>query len=107
MGWEQRGARKYYYRKEREGSRVQSVYVGRGDIAYMVSELRASSGSFERAIGIAYPSEQEQLKEQDAAVEHASSLIEAITQASLLAAGFHAHKRQWRKNKIWPNREKV
>lgn len=63
MGWEQRGAYKYYYRKERDGSRVKSVYVGRGEIANMVSDLQTSSGLFEEAISIAYPSELERLRE--------------------------------------------
>ena len=39
MGWEQRGTNSYYYKKEREGSRVRSVYVGRGEIAHMVAQL--------------------------------------------------------------------
>lgn len=40
MGWEQRGTNKYYYRKEREGARVKSTYVGRGEIAQMVSQIQ-------------------------------------------------------------------
>jgi hypothetical protein len=39
MGWEQRGNNRYYYRKVRDGSRVKSVHVGRGEIAYMVAQL--------------------------------------------------------------------
>ena len=34
-GWEQRGTNCYYYRKEREGGRVKSTYVGRGDVAHI------------------------------------------------------------------------
>src|SRR5688500_8453371 len=37
MGWEQRGNHSYYYRKERSGSSVRSVYVGRGEVAHMIS----------------------------------------------------------------------
>jgi len=48
MGWEQRGNNQYYYRKEREGSRVKSVYVGRGEIAHMISEIQSSSPVLER-----------------------------------------------------------
>ena len=43
MGWEQRGNNRYYYRKEREGSRVKSVYVGRGEIADMISQIQSPS----------------------------------------------------------------
>jgi hypothetical protein len=99
MGWEQRGANEYYYRKERHGAQVKSVYVGRGEIANMLSELQSSSRIFEKAIDIAYPSEQEKLRQQEATIEHACGLIDAITTASLLVAGFHSHKRQWRKRR--------
>jgi hypothetical protein len=87
MGWEQRGSNKYYYRKEREGSRVKSVYVGRGKIAHMVSDLQDTSGLFEKAIGVAYPTGLERLKAQDAKLDEACGLINAMMQASLLAAG--------------------
>ena len=99
MSWERRGNNFYYYKKERDGSRVKSIYVGRGEIANMISNLQSTSGLFERAIGIAYPSLQEKLSEQDANIDRACALIDAITQASLIAAGFHQHRRQWRKKR--------
>lgn len=48
MGWEQRGNNSYYYKKEREGSTVKSVYVGRGDVAQLVSNLHSSSSDLEK-----------------------------------------------------------
>ena len=33
MGWEIRGGKRYYYRKQREGGRVVSVYLGAGATA--------------------------------------------------------------------------
>jgi hypothetical protein len=45
MGWEQRGANQYYYRKERQGSRVKSTYVGRGEIAHFISDSNVVKGS--------------------------------------------------------------
>jgi hypothetical protein len=47
MGWEQRGNNSYYYKKEREGSRVKSVYVGRGEVAHMISQFESSSADLE------------------------------------------------------------
>jgi hypothetical protein len=97
MGWEQRGNNSYYYKKERDGSRVKSVYVGRGEIAHMVAQLQSSSPLLERfARSIKSPQQLEQEK-AEAALDQLSGLIEVITQASLIAAGFHTHKRQWRK----------
>lgn len=98
MGWEQRGNHQYYYRKERHGAHVRSVYVGRGQMARMVSEFQTTSGLFDKVIGRT-DSGLEQLKEQDADIAHVCGLIQSITQASLLAAGFHTHKRQWRKKR--------
>ena len=42
-GWEQRGNNSYYYKKRRDGARVKSVYVGRGEVAHFISELQSSS----------------------------------------------------------------
>jgi hypothetical protein len=97
MGWEQRGNNSYYYKKEREGSRVKSVYVGRGEIAHMVAQLQSSSPLLERFARTMKSPQQVQQEKAEAALEQASDLIELITEASLLAAGFHTHKRQWRR----------
>ncbi len=41
MGWENRSGSRYYYRKERSGSYVRSVYVGRGEMAHLDAVLFA------------------------------------------------------------------
>jgi hypothetical protein len=97
MGWEQRGNNSYYYKKEREGSRVKSVYVGRGEIAHMVAQLQSSSPLLERFARTMKSPEVIQAEKAEAALDQASDLIELITEASFLAAGFHTHKRQWRR----------
>jgi len=97
MGWEQRGTNSYYYKKEREGSRVKSVYVGRGEIAHMVAQLQSSSPLLERFARTMKSPEVIKAEKAEAALDQTSDLIELITQASLLAAGFHTHKRQWRR----------
>ena len=50
MGWEQRGNNLYYYRKVRVGSRVKSTYVGRGEIAHLISQFQTGSTSVERIV---------------------------------------------------------
>ena len=47
MGWERRGNQEYYYRKERDGSRVKSTYLGRGEMAHMISKFESSSAELE------------------------------------------------------------
>ncbi len=99
MGWEQRGAHKYYYRKERDGSRVKSVYVGRGEIAQMVSQIQSSSPLLERIARNIRSPEIAKMKKSDAAIEQVTHLIQLVTQAALLAEGFHTHHRQWRRKR--------
>ncbi len=99
MGWEQRGNNSYYYKKERDGSRVKSVYVGRGEMAHMVAQLESSSPLLERFARTMKSPQQVQQEKAEAALEQASDLIESITEASLLAAGFHTHPRQWRRKR--------
>ena len=99
MGWEQRGNNSYYYKKEREGSRVKSVYVGRGEIAHMIAQLQSSSPLLERFARSMKCPEVIKAEKAEAALEQASGLIQLITQATLLTAGFHTHKRQWRRKR--------
>jgi hypothetical protein len=99
MGWEQRGNNSYYYKKEREGSRVKSVYVGRGEIAQMVAQLQSSSSLLERFARTMKSPDEVKFERAEAALDQASDLIQLITQATLLTAGFHIHKRQWRRKR--------
>jgi len=99
MGWEKRGGHSYYYRKEREGSSVKSVYVGRGEIAHMISQIQASSPLLERLARAIRSPQQIKCDKADAALEQATDLIDLLTQSALLAAGFHSHHRQWRRRR--------
>ncbi len=96
MGWEQRGNNLYYYRKEREGSRVKSTYVGKGEIAHLISQFQESSTAVERIVRA--NTENESTK-AEAALNLASNLIQLVTQSALLTAGFHTHHRQWRRKR--------
>ena len=91
MGWEQRGTNLYYYRKEREGSRVKSPYVGKGEIAHLISQFQTKR--------IARANRLPESKKTEAVLDLASELIQLFTQAALLTAGFHTHKRQWRRKR--------
>src|SRR5262245_17113358 len=99
MGWERRGSQEYYYKKQREGSRVRSVYVGRGEIAHMVEDIQASSPLIERIAHTIKSTKEIRSERTDATLDQACDLIQLITQAALLTAGFHTHKRQWRKKR--------
>lgn len=99
MGWEQRGNNRYFYRKEREGSRVKSVYVGRGEMAHMISQFESSSADLENLMRAKKSIEADELEKVEAAIDRAVGLTQLFTEATLLAAGFHTHHRQWRRKR--------
>lgn len=99
MGWERRGNHEYYYRKEREGSRVKSTYVGRGEVAHIVAEIQSSSSLIERYARFMKTPQAIEQERAEVELGQLSERIRIITEASLLTAGFHMHKRQWRKRR--------
>ncbi|HEV2763866.1 MAG TPA: hypothetical protein VGV38_12870 [Pyrinomonadaceae bacterium] len=96
MGWEQRGRRSYYYRKERDGKRVRSVYVGGGELASFVGLMTEGRRAEGRKRREAERRARASIAETDAALDALAGMVESITSAALLASGYHTHKRQWR-----------
>lgn len=99
MGWERRGNHEYYYRKERQGSSVKSTYVGRGEIAHMISKFESSSAEIEQLLRAKKAIEDQELERIEAAMDRAVELVQLFTEATLLTAGFHTHRRQWRRKR--------
>ncbi len=99
MGWEQRGNHQYYYKKERHGSEVKSVYVGRGDIAHMISQIQSTSPLLERLARVTKSPEVSKFQESESQLEQASELIQLLLEGALLAGGCHTHKRQLRRKR--------
>lgn len=99
MGWEQRGNNRYYYKKERQGSTVRSVYVGRGEIADMISKLQSNSTDLEKLMRAKRLIETDKIDHVETTLDRAIELTELFTQATLLVAGFHTHHRQWRRKR--------
>jgi hypothetical protein len=99
LGWEQRGTNQYYYRKEREGSRVKSLYVGRSEIANLISSFESHSAEMENLLRASKSIEAQELERMEAAVDRAVELVQLFTDAMLLTAGFHTHRRQWRRKR--------
>ena len=99
MGWEQRGANRYYYRKERSGTGVKSTYVGRGQIAHLIAKFESSSAEVEKLMRAKKSIEADELKRIEDTLDRAVELVQLFTQATLLTAGFHTHHRQWRRKR--------
>jgi hypothetical protein len=101
MGWEtRRGGGSYYTRSRKVGSRIIREYVGTG----LVAELAAEQDAEARAEKLA---ERERLQHEAARWASAkvpmtelSELLDGLTAAALIAAGYHRHHRgAWRKRR--------
>jgi hypothetical protein len=105
MGWEQRRNGRYYYRKVRVGRICRSEYVGQGYVA----ELAASLDKRVRQAAIAKSSARRRAEQQERKVDQALNdyrqLVQAVVGAHLLVAGFHQHKRQWRRQRTTDGQE--
>jgi hypothetical protein len=101
MGWERRErGGSYFYRKEREGGRVRSIYVGKGELAGLIAQLENGRRT-EREMQAAHERNLRAIDERvDASLDELSEMAETLTAAVLLASGYHTHKRQWRRARI-------
>jgi hypothetical protein len=101
MGWEsRRGQGRYYTRSRKVHGRIIREYVGTG----LVAELAAQHDAEERTQRLA---EQKQLQQEAARwasgaapLTQLSQLLDGLTAAALIAAGYHQHHRgAWRKRR--------
>jgi hypothetical protein len=96
MAWEQRAKKRYYYRKQRDGQRVVSEYVGIGELA----ETAAALDALEREVCRARRRQWAAVRAFDAQVDEACDLIQALARSALLVTGHRLHKGQWRKTRL-------
>ena len=110
MGWKRINGREYYYRSEREGGRVTTTYLGAGDMGRLSeildAELRAEREAEREAVRVEREAEREEARvareEADAeewAVAEWFDGVQAVADATMVAAGFHKHKGQWRRKR--------
>ncbi len=99
MGWEERRGRKYFYRKRRNGGRVVSEYVGRGQLAEAVAAQDESKRLAQDQQRELLRQERERQRAIDEKVDRACHLIRNLRYAALLLNGYHMHRGQWRKRR--------
>lgn len=99
MGWENRNGKAYYYRKEWENGRCVSTYLGAGDLARFADWMEESRREERACYAEAWRLERGQMEREDKQVEEAFAAVEELMEAALLAAGFHQHKRTWRRKR--------
>jgi hypothetical protein len=99
MGWKQIGNHCYYYRSKREGGRVVSEYVGRGELAALTAQVE----QIDRHNREEQRAEEQDEREADEREEREFAAwfdgIETLATGAMLAAGFHKHHGQWRRRR--------
>jgi hypothetical protein len=99
MGLESRGGRHYYYRKERHGGRVRSVYVGSGEMARYYAVLELGARVEKIALREALDAERQTHLDVDNVIAQNAEIAKAVAESILLLSGYHLHSRTWRKKR--------
>jgi len=89
----------YWYRSVRRGAKVRTEYLGSGPLAALWAELDAVAREERETRRAAVRAELETQREIDRAIDAAGEGVRTLTEAVLLANGYHLHKRQWRKRR--------
>ena len=96
MAWEERGGRRYYYRKVWKDGRCFSVYEGGGAVGELAAERDARERAESRGVTRDTRAELAALDKVDAMIDSQWRDVKAAAEEALEAAGYHRHKRQWR-----------
>ena len=99
MAWETRGSSRYYYRKVRGGGRVRSEYIGAGLVAEVLAEADALGRHDAERQRQTWQAEVNAERRTAAALAEVDEMVQAMTAAVLIAAGYHTHRRQWRRQR--------
>src|SRR4051794_32248833 len=100
MGIKHRAGRAYFYESVREGGRVLSRYVGRGDLAVACAIIDRRRREEAAARREALEADVERMRHEDAGVAELYDRVEAVARATLEAAGYRQHDRgAWRKQR--------
>ena len=99
MGWKTIDGRRYYYKSEREGGRVKTTYFGAGESGLLMSSFESVERAEREAERDERRAEREENRTEEKAVVDWFDVVQAATDAAMLAAGFHKHKGQWRRKR--------
>ena len=99
MGWKTINGRRYYYRVKRRGSRITTTYHGPGESGRLMAEIQAIRNKFRSEERRERRAAREQVKAEEHAFETWFNQVQAVADAVMAEAGFHKHKRQWRRKR--------
>ena len=95
MAWETREGKAYYYQKKWVNGTCQSRYVGAGELGRIAATLDELTTIERRRLR----KEREAQAAIDREINALGDLVRAYSGAVLLLAGYHTHRRQWRKKR--------
>jgi hypothetical protein len=101
MSWETRLNRRYYYHKFKSNGKVLSLYLGTGRVAQLFAQIveeRRIEAAIEREIEQQRrQAQRDRLDGEERPVLEYFEQVEVQFQAAMKAAGWHQHRRQWRR----------
>jgi hypothetical protein len=103
MAFEQRGVGHYYYRKVWRNGTCHSEYMGHGQIADLFATTDGIDRHQHTMARLQFDDFKQQQKGIDQAIDTYHERVRNLVGSVLQAAGFHQHKRQWRKARRMAN----
>jgi hypothetical protein len=99
VGWEtrKRGTSRYYTRSRREGDRVIREYIGGGRLGQLAAQLDELERQQREEETAYWKVERERFEQNAAFVRELEEAAQILSQAHLIAAGFHKRRGEWRK----------
>lgn len=105
MAWEPRKGRLFYYRKERRGDRVASIYSGGGPAGEAAALADREVRTVRARAAEARRRDQERLADELKMIDDWFNDVETLARAALLATGHHQHARGvWRRRREFVER---
>ena len=100
MGWKRINGRRYFYKSQREGSRVKTTYFGAEEPGLLMSEIVAKEQLERAAERSERRAERESIESEDHAVSDWFDEVQAVADSAMESAGFHKHRGQWRRKRL-------
>src|SRR4051794_14067281 len=99
MGWKRIGNHSYLYRSRREGLRVLSEYLGRGETGMLIAQLDKLERQERDESREADRVERQTIEREEQRLTDWFQAVEDVAKGAMLAAGFHLHRGQWRRRR--------
>ena len=96
MGWEKG---RYYTRSRKVNGRVVREYVGGGEIGALAAQSDAIERERREWERESWRLEKEEIDVFDASIATVCEMADIIAKATMVAAGFHQHRGEWRRRR--------